>query len=103
MSKLVGTEQEELATLGRTDQMQVALYKTPERIRIAAAEEAQLLDVIGIVGIFALEGIHVELDRSAIDERSFECSFMEQPHLLRWRIDTVDIAGGEIVGSEEFG
>ena len=74
----------------------------PETVRIAAAEEAQFLHVLRIVGIFALQVVHVELHRPAIDERSDELPVMEELDLLRRRIDELDIARSEIVWRQEL-
>ena len=42
----VGAEQEELAVLGRADEMDVALEQAPEPVAVAPAEEADLLHVV---------------------------------------------------------
>ena len=68
----VGAEQEQLAVLGRADEMQVALDQAPEFVGVAAAEEADLLHVARVVGVFALQRVHVELHVAAVDERPDE-------------------------------
>ena len=75
----VGAEQEQLAALGRADQMEVAFEQAPELVGVAAAEEAHLLHVVCVVGVFALQRVHVELHRAAVDERPDEL-----PSWKRW-------------------
>src|SRR5262249_56276611 len=88
--------------LCRADQMEVAGDQTPEIVRIAAAEEAQPLNILRVVCIFALQGIHVELHRPTIHERSDELPVVEEADSLRRRIDAFAIARGAIVGRQEL-
>src|SRR5258707_13280980 len=78
----VGAEQEELAVLGRADEMDVALDQPPEEIAVAVAEEAQLLHLGGIGGVDALQVLHVEVVVVAIDERPDEAALVEEMERL---------------------
>ena len=74
----VGAEQEQLAVLGRTEEMKIPLEQAPEAIAVATAEEADPLHVVGIVGVLALEIVHVEPHRAAVHERADEARRRER-------------------------
>ena len=98
----VGAEQEELAALGRADEVEVAFEQPPELVAVAAAEEADRLHVVRVVGVFALQRVHVELHGAAVDERPDEAALMEEMDALRRRVDEVDVARVQIVGRQEL-
>ena len=101
-SEPVGTQEEHLPALCRTEQMPVHLHQAPPVIGIALAEKAELLRLAGVVAILPLQRLHVELVVLGVHERTDEFAFMEQPQLLRRRIDEVDIAGLDVVGRQEL-
>ncbi|MNV72088.1 hypothetical protein D3C71_1651470 [compost metagenome] len=82
--------------------MQVAFKQPPEEVAVAAAEEADRLDVLQVVGVVALQRLHIEFHRPPIDERPDELALMKQAHRLRRRIDKVHIARVQVVGRKEL-
>ena len=70
---------------------------------MAAAEEADREDLVGVGRIHPLEMVHVELVFGPVDERPDELALMKEMHPLRWRVDVVDVAFAERVGGQELG
>ena len=98
----IGAEQEQRAARRGTEQMDIALPEAPEFVGIAAAEEADLLDLGRVRRVFALEVFHVEPVVVAVDERPDKPPLMEQVDALRRRIDEIGIAGVQPVGRDDL-
>ena len=79
-----------------------AVEQAPELVWVAAAEEADRLHVGRVVGVVALQRVHVEPHGAAVDERPDEAALVEEMHALRRRVDEVDVARVQIVGRQEL-
>jgi hypothetical protein len=101
-TKPITSHQEKLTALGGADHVEAALEQAPEFVFVARAEEAELLDLAGVVGVVALQGVHVERHVAAVDEETDEIAVMEEPHPLRWRVDEIHIAGMQIVRRQDL-
>ena len=74
-------------SVGRADQMEMAVEEIPEIVLLAVAEEADPLRLGTVGGVFPLQRVHVELEIERIDERPDEPPLVEEMHHLRRRID----------------
>ena len=102
LADLVGAQQMQLSLLRRTDEMETGVDGAPELVFIAAAEEAQLLHLGRVIGVFALQGLGIQLEAVAIDKGADELAFMEQMHGLRRRQHAADILGVLMIGRDEL-
>src|SRR6185436_11824736 len=86
-AETVGAEEKEGAVLSGTDKVEIRLEQVPELMAVAAAEEAQRLDLAFIGLEFAAHGLGVQFHVEAVDEWPDELAGMEQVQLLRRRVD----------------
>ncbi len=101
-AKTVGAEEEERALLGWAEQAARRLEQAPELIRLAPAEETDLLHRLRIDDIVAPERVEVELHGVAIDEGADEAPLVEKVHGLRRSADEIGVAGLAAVGRDRL-
>ncbi len=69
-----------MPSVGRADEMNVAVDEAPEAVAIAVAEEAQRLRRVAVLDVDALQVLHVEVVVEAVDERPDELALVEEMH-----------------------
>src|SRR5947209_110354 len=73
----VGAEQEQIAALGRADEVKIALEQAPELVAVTMAEEADRLRLRKIRLIHAAQLRHVEMVALAVDEWPDQAAMVE--------------------------
>ena len=99
----VGAEQEQLAALGRADEMEVRSRPGPRTCRHRRGRRsgsAATLFGLSVYSRFSVSMLSVIV--AAIDEGPDEAALVEQMDRLRRRMDEVDVARVQIVGRQEL-
>src|SRR3954468_17112902 len=101
-AQAIGAQYIEGPAFGRADEVQAGIEEAPEAILVAQAQEAQAVDLAGIVGVVALQVLEVELHVGAVHERPDKASLVEEMQPLRRRVDVLRVARGEVVGRDQL-
>src|SRR5262245_39224863 len=83
--------------------MEVGRDEAEKLVGIAAAEEADREDLVGVDRVDPLQILHVELVVGAVDEWPDEIAVMEEMHPLRRHVDEVDMAFAQRAGGQGLG
>ena len=73
-AQIVAAQQEDLSLPG-VEQVRAAVYSPPEAVAFAPGEEPDRMDLVGVLGIDALEGFEVEFELEAVHEWAAESPF----------------------------